>query len=242
MNNLIDDIIKDINPFLDEMIITIENKEDVKFSDTEKKYFKLNKIYDLVKNLNIFLLPTDEIKYYKFYYSNQKITINSVIIRNNNEYYLNTDCIVAGGYNIQRFHYRYLVSTNLEKTNNNDKINEISNLILKLKNKEKLNKKISDLIRSINNYQKQYDSANISFEEYLKKDIIYTKYYGKFDNLCEEAKLRYVNSDSYNQHLIDESKIMYDNKINHNKYILSEINKYKKKIIELENKLKTEYE
>jgi hypothetical protein len=62
---------------------------------------------------------------------------------------LSTEAIVAGGYNIQRAHYRYLTKTNLPKTGQSAVAQSYAAEIKKLTKVEKLNYEISNFERDI---------------------------------------------------------------------------------------------
>ena len=84
-------------------------------------------------------------------------TISCKVNRDNQEYYFNTDCIYAGGYNIQCLHFRYIVKTKLPSISNG--INDNS-IIAKIKKDESLRLKLAELELPLKRYQNQLEAGN----------------------------------------------------------------------------------
>jgi hypothetical protein len=96
--------------------------------------------------------------------------ISSTINRDGNDYYLSTDAILAGGYNIQRLHYRYLTNTSLPKTNNNTVTSEYQDKIKKMSKAEKLNMEIKNWEERM-----KKNAEHIEWASKLSDDEIYQR-------------------------------------------------------------------
>jgi hypothetical protein len=77
---------------------------------------------------------------------------------------------LAGGYNIQRLHYRYITKTNLPKTNNNSISSEYAAKIKKMSKLEKLNLEIKNWEARIEQNTKHIEWAkSLSDDEILER-------------------------------------------------------------------------
>lgn len=83
-------------------------------------------------------------------------TISCKVSRDNQEYYFDTDCIYAGGYNIQCLHFRYIVKTKLPSISNG--INDNS-IISKIKKDESLRLKLAELEPSLKECQNRLEAG-----------------------------------------------------------------------------------
>lgn len=146
--NLIDTILKELDSDITKMVDVIEavyKKENLPFTDFDRKLMRLNVTYDMLKSIEKYTLPTDTVVSIESGVArNGSMKITSTIQRNTNNHTLDTEAILAGGYNIQRLHYRYITKTNLPKTNNNSKSNEYAAKIKQLSKLEKINLEIKN--------------------------------------------------------------------------------------------------
>ena len=122
------------------------------FSEFDREMTRLYIISDMVKSIEKYTQPSDTLVTLNTATSRKgNVEISAQIQRDGNVYYLNTEAIVAGGYNIQRAHYRYLVSTSLPKTNNSELTKAYTEKIKKMTKAEKLNNEIQNLEKDIEN-------------------------------------------------------------------------------------------
>lgn len=116
-------------------------------------------------------------------------TISCKVSRDNQECYFNTDCIYAGGYNIQCLHFRYIVKTKLPSIK--DGINDNS-IIAKIKKDESFRLKLAELELPLKKYQNQLGAGDswktLSDTEKYSKDGL---------NLLSVFKYGYVCSVDY---------------------------------------------
>lgn len=103
-------------------IIESEKKEYLKKMGREliitphfEKMIRLSLVIDLMKALQNYVLPTDELEEMGWYEGPKGIEIHARINRNGEKHYFLTEAITAGGYNIQRLHYRYLTKTKMPR-------------------------------------------------------------------------------------------------------------------------------
>jgi hypothetical protein len=81
---------------------------------------RLSLIIDLLKSVEKYTLSTDVLKALSSDISNKGcFIITATIERDGVDYRYSTHVIIAGGYNIQRMHYRYITTTNLPRIYSN---------------------------------------------------------------------------------------------------------------------------
>ena len=171
---LVDTILDKLKPDIDKMVSTIEavyKKQKLTFTEFDRELTRLNVVFDMLKSIEKYTLPTDKlVKITSSVARNGSMKISSTINRDGNDYYLSTDAILAGGYNIQRLHYRYLTNTSLPKTNNNTVTSEYQDKIKKMSKTEKLN-------MAIKNWEERMkkNAEHIEWASKLSDDEIYQR-------------------------------------------------------------------
>jgi len=132
-NKLVKDVIVDSNEYFLNILDKLEGCEK------DKEYFLLNTLLDLTKAITKYLNTDDKISNYSINFHLNTFTFSAAIIRNDKDYFFNCDSILAGGYNIQKLHIRYIVNTNLpSNTNKDNDLLKIKNIISILNKREKL--------------------------------------------------------------------------------------------------------
>ena len=121
-----------------------------------EKMIRLSLVIDLMKALQNYILPTDKLVGLNWYGGPKGIEISAGIEREGVRYHFLTEAITAGGYNIQRFHYRYIVKSKMPRVMS-DLATEYQNEYKKLSKIEKLEKEIENLQNQINEYQNRID-------------------------------------------------------------------------------------
>lgn len=132
-----------------------------------EEMIRLSLVIDLMKALQNYILPTDELVGLNWYEGPKGIEISAGIEREGTRYLFVTEAITAGGYNIQRFHYRYIVKSKMPRVNGG-LATEYQNQYKKLTKIEKLEKEIENLQNMINKYQTRIDYLTpMSHEELI---------------------------------------------------------------------------
>jgi hypothetical protein len=171
---LVDTILDKLKPDIDKMVSTIEavyKKQKLTFTEFDRELTRLNVVFDMLKSIEKYTLPTDKlVKITSSVARNGSMKISSTINRDGNDYYLSTDAILAGGYNIQRLHYRYLTNTTLPKTNNNTVTSEYQDKIKKMSKAEKLNMEIKNWEERM-----KKNAEHIEWASKLSDDEIYQR-------------------------------------------------------------------
>jgi hypothetical protein len=148
-NNIINVILDSLEPTIVEMLAATEKwfTETFKqeFTKYDREMARLNLIFDMVKSVESYTNPTDTLISINVSKSAKgNIEISAQIQRDGETYNFVTEAIYAGGHNIQRLHYRYIVKTDLPKTGATEITKEYSEKIKKMSKLEKLNKEIQD--------------------------------------------------------------------------------------------------
>jgi hypothetical protein len=223
-STLVETILDKLKPDIDKMVSVIEavyKKQNLKFTELDRELTRLNVIFDMLKSIEKYTLPTDKlVKITSSVARNGSIKISSTINRDGKDYYLSTDAILAGGYNIQRLHYRYLTNTSLPKTNNNTVTSEYQDKIKKMSKAEKLNLEIKN------------------WEERMKKNAEHIEWASKLSD--DEIYQRIKDGDNVSKGKLSDDPSWEDivkrgaakNYNNDKDYYYSEMEKYKQSTID----------
>lgn len=146
-DNIVNVILDSLEPTIIEMLAATEKwfvetfKQE--FTKYDREMARINLTYDMVKSIEMYTLPTDSLLSINARKSIKgNILIIAQIQRGEETYNFSTEAIYAGGHNIQRLHYRYIVKTDLPKTGATEITKEYSEKIKKMSKLEKLNKEI----------------------------------------------------------------------------------------------------
>jgi len=221
---LIDTILDTLKPDIDKMVSVIEavyKKQDLKFTELDRELARLNVIFDMLRSIEKYTLPTDKlVKITSNVARNGSMKISSTINRDGKDYHLSTDAILAGGYNIQRLHYRYLTNTSLPKTNNNTVTSEYQDKIKKMSKAEKLNLEIKNWEARM-----KKNAEHIEWASKLSDDEIYQRI--KDGDNASKGKL---SDDPSWEEIVKRGAAKNYN--NDKDYYYSEMEKYKQSSIE----------
>ena len=135
-----------------------------------EKMIRLSLVIDLMKALQNYILPTDELVGLNWYSGPKGIEISAGIEREGTRYLFITEAITAGGYNIQRFHYRYIVKSKMPRVNG-DLAKEYQNEYKNLSKIEKLEKEIENYQTQITKYQQRIDELTPMSKEELVVEL-----------------------------------------------------------------------
>lgn len=208
-----------------------------------EKMIRLSLVIDLMKALQNYILPTDELVGLNWYGGPKGIEISAGIEREGTRYLFVTEAITAGGYNIQRFHYRYIVKSKMPRVNGG-LATEYQNQYKKLSKIEKLEKEIENFQNRINEYQTRIDYLTPMSKEELVVELGKHSMYGwrvkttKWENVDKEYyKGTQEEWDADNQKLIEEGiKDMLNWDVTWKKKYIKD---FEKKILKLQTKIES---
>jgi hypothetical protein len=123
-----------------------------------EKMIRLSLVIDLMKALQNYILPTDKLTGFNWYGGPKGIEISAGIEREGTKYFFVTEAITAGGYNIQRFHYRYIVKSKMPRV--------YGDLASEYLAEQKKMKTIERLENELNNLNKQYEEKETLVNTY----------------------------------------------------------------------------
>jgi hypothetical protein len=208
-NDFIDFLLLKIQPTIND-IITLRKqkaeKEGERFSAFEEHLTELTLKYDLLKALGIYTKSGDKMIDGKVSNSGKgALTIHAIIDRDGERFHLNTDVIYAGGYNIQKLHFRYLTKTNLPRASSNPEADKLKAELTKLSKGDALKKEIEQFDGRIKtNTEKAEQNSKVSDKEILKGALIYTwddvvkngaaKNYNNSKEQFEKENKQYLNN------------------------------------------------
>ena len=142
-----------------------------------EKMIRLSLVIDLMKALQNYILPTDKLIGLTWYGGPKGIEISAGIEREGVRYHFITEAITAGGYNIQRFHYRYIVKSKMPRVWG-DLASEYVAEQKKMKTIERLENELSNLNKLYEEKQTQvntYSAMNRSeLIEAMKESNMYS--------------------------------------------------------------------
>jgi hypothetical protein len=207
-----------------------------------EEMIRLSLVIDLMKALQNYILPTDELVGLNWYEGPKGIEISAGIEREGTRYLFITEAITAGGYNIQRFHYRYIVKSKMPRVNGG-LATEYQNQYKKLSKIEKLEKEIENLQNQINEYQTRIDYLTPMSKEELVVELGKHSMYGwrvKNDYSWENIDKTYYKK-SKEEWEAEQQKLIEDgitDMLNWDvTYKKKYIKDYQKKIVKLQAKI-----
>jgi len=147
-------------------------------SNFDVEYFKLMFTYKAIQAIEQYIIPSDNIINVHVSNSPKGFKITCSLVRDEQKHFLHTDCIRAGGYNIQIGHYRYLIESSLPRIKSIFESTKIKNKIDKLSKTEKIRKEIASYEKRINDYTLTIEeNKKLTQQEILNKSELYKKYY-----------------------------------------------------------------
>jgi len=172
-NPLINRLLAELKPLIADIIEDTKQrykKDDKVFGEYDAYYTEVVLKYDLVKALEKYTQPTDKMSDVDVRNSSKgAFQINCMVERDGVKYPFNTEVIYAGGYNIQKLHFRYLTKTTLPYTGQSAETQKLKAELSKLSKGEKLQKDIEILNQRIENNQKLIDTnSKVSDKEIIK--------------------------------------------------------------------------
>lgn len=197
----IEDVLDKIEPTIDKMVDEAAKSYEIKFerefTEWDRKYTKSIIVSDLVKSFAKYVKSNDELGDFSVSGSpSGQITIQCMITRQGQSYQYSTKVIYAGGYNIQRLHYRYVTSTTLPADGDSSVAKIYSEKVKSLSKAEKLNNELNRYIqRKEQLLEKINQRQQMSDEEILKTSAIYMYLVMPFKDVNVDSHIykEYVN-------------------------------------------------
>jgi polyhydroxyalkanoate synthesis regulator phasin len=131
-----------------------------------EKMIRLSLVIDLMKALQNYILPTDTLEQMNWYEGAKGIEIHARINRNEETHYFMTEAITAGGYNIQRFHYRYITKTKMPRVMS-DLAKEYVEEQKKMNKIERLENELKGLTNRLEEKQNEFNTYSVMSREEL---------------------------------------------------------------------------
>jgi hypothetical protein len=123
-----------------------------------EEMIRLSLVIDLMKALQNYILPTDTLTGFNWYGGPKGIEISAGIEREGTRYLFVTEAITAGGYNIQRFHYRYIVKSKMPRV--------MGNLALEYVEKQKRLNKVEKMETELNRLKERLEEVQTKWNHY----------------------------------------------------------------------------
>lgn len=245
-NEFIDFLEKEIQPLINEIVKAHKahaEKEGRSWSDFDTEYTELGLKYDLFKALGKYTKPTDKLMYHTVSKSKKgSLTIDAIIDRDGERYPLYTEVIYAGGYNIQRLHFRYITKTKLPSLSSNPYADKIKSELQRLSKGDKIKREIEFYEKAIIKHTENIkELESESDEETLRKDDFWYNKMSKLD--WDEIVRRGADKNyDYDKNKFEQSKEEYKMDILRRKktkiqFKNKDIESYKASIKKLQSKL-----
>lgn len=175
-NNILTKILEEIDEDIYDLVQKYKKSYEKQFEKPMSKFdeemARLVIISDLVKSIGNHTNPDDQLKAIRTSVSPKgNLEIDAVIIRDGEEYPLSTEVIYAGGYNIQRLHYRYITKTRLPKSPKNELADEYQKKIKRMSASEKIRNEIQGFESRIKSNDERVQTSKKLSDEEIFNDI-----------------------------------------------------------------------
>jgi hypothetical protein len=153
-NGLVHDALTQLEPIMAQMFDQAKawylEKYEHEMDEYDEVLYRLSITRDMVNSFETYAAPTDKLIQIDGTGSPKgTIKIKAKIRRDDQDYYFSTDVIYAGGYNIQRLHYRYITKSELPKIGNFEMTRQLDAQIKALSKAEKIKQQIDQLKQRI---------------------------------------------------------------------------------------------
>jgi hypothetical protein len=148
-------------------------------------------VIDLMKALQNYILPTDTLTGFNWYGGPKGIEISAGIEREGTRYLFVTEAITAGGYNIQRFHYRYIVKSKMPRVFG-DLASEYVVEQKRLNKVEKLENEINGLKERLEERQNDFNTYSSMNREELIGAMKESMYAWRYNHWMESGDEKFL--------------------------------------------------
>lgn len=168
---IFDEILENFEPVIAARIDAVKAnyaENDRIFTKYDEQYERLLFTYDLISSMSKYILSTDRLV--KCIWSGSitsKLIATVIIERNSVNHTIYTDIITAGGHNIQRMHYRYIVKTDLLKHTSTEAV-KYENVLKVLSKSDKFRKDIDVYSTKISELENKISALSA----YTENDIL----------------------------------------------------------------------
>lgn len=187
-NPSIDKLLKDLQPKIQELIekqkeLVIKEStrifgEPRPMTELDIQFYEAGLIFKMVQAFNKYLKNTDELYDVSINKRGSLFEVNGKVKRNGRTYKFDTELIDAGGYNIQEYHYRYIIKTDLPSSNENS---AVENIKAKMGVLKKIRTVDEDIERYANRIKKDEQELKQGFKEYKIQGVQHKKDLDDFD-------------------------------------------------------------
>lgn len=164
-NPSIDKLLKDLQPKIEELI---EKQKELVLKNTQKQFgeprpmseldiqfYEAGLIFKMVQAFNKYLKNTDELYDVSIDKRGDLFEVNGKVKRDGRTYKFDTELIGAGGYNIQEYHYRYIIKTDLPDSKENSAVENIKAKMGVLKKIRTIDEDIARYSKNISRLEKE---------------------------------------------------------------------------------------
>lgn len=232
-DTLTDSILRELEPLIEKIIIKHEESfpdynHGREMTEFDKEMVRLTLIYDMLRSIEIYTKPTDELKYINARLSaKSSLDIRAIVEREGVRYSFDTEAIYAGGHNIQVLHFRYLTKTKLPKTGNQLQAAQVKSKMQKLSKAEKWNIEIAGYVSMIKKSKDDIAFGSKFNDAQIKDWLMHNKLNGIDYSRTLTTTWETIPDDSHAKQ--NNTKETFD--LEHGKYIQSIVDNFKHRFI-----------
>lgn len=201
-NPSIDKLLKDLQPKINELIekqkeLVIKEStrifgEPRPMSELDIEFYEAGLLFKMVQAFNKYLKNTDELYDVSIDKRGGLFEVNGKVKRDGRTYKFDTELIGAGGYNIQEYHYRYIIKTDLPDSNENSAVENIKAKMGVLKKIRTIDEDIQTYLNYISKDKKELKQG---FKEYKIQGVEHTKNLNDFDIKDKNRRIQDFNKE-----------------------------------------------
>jgi hypothetical protein len=201
-NPSIDKLLKDLQPKIEELIEKQKElviKESIKIfgeprpmSELDIQFYEAGLIFKMVQAFNKYLKNTDELYDVSIDKRGDLFEVNGKVKRDGRTYKFDTELIGAGGYNIQEYHYRYIIKTDLPDSKENS---AVENIKAKMGTLKKIKTIDEDIQRYLNYISQSEKELTQGFKEFKIQGVEHKRDLSDFDVKHNKKRIQDFNKE-----------------------------------------------